>query len=446
MFQLLKNNKLNILILLTVVLTFFVFSYHPLDADEGVVINGAGKMLQGQRLYQDFFEYLAPGSFLFIFVILKFFGMTYYAVKIGAILLLLLGFYFLYQLTKSLELTKKIYILFILWWLYLLSFTAALINHNVFSTITVILAFYWLWRFIYQQARRDLLLASSFSGLTIYFLQSKGLMIILAFLVIMYFFLPREDKMKKILLFLLPIIALSILSILFFGFQQFTNLLLVSSDYLLMNKVSYIFWLMAIFICCLIGFYSWWHEHNRSRNIILMLVILQFFLLLSIFNRPDFNHLVINIWPLLLIFIYYSNNYLTNKSQQVNFLISFLIVACILQGVNNFNIYHYQDRFKIIDNIVGSEQIFAHPFLPGLYFDLGKDNPYFTSVPETIQGNAYFLQNNYQTLIDQQPGFVITNYELVRKFNYQKNIIDDYIAANYQVKTKVGSLEIWERK
>ena len=50
-------------------------------SDEGVVVHGATRILDGQVPYRDFFEFLAPGSFLVVAAWLKVFGATFESVR-----------------------------------------------------------------------------------------------------------------------------------------------------------------------------------------------------------------------------------------------------------------------------------------------------------------------------------------------------------------------------
>ena len=52
----------------------FFFSYTQLIGDEGIVLQGAQRILEGQILYRDFFSFLTPGSFYWNALFLKIFG------------------------------------------------------------------------------------------------------------------------------------------------------------------------------------------------------------------------------------------------------------------------------------------------------------------------------------------------------------------------------------
>jgi len=49
-------------------------SYANLDCDEGIVLQGAQRILDGQVLYRDFFSFYTPGSYYLFALLFKLFG------------------------------------------------------------------------------------------------------------------------------------------------------------------------------------------------------------------------------------------------------------------------------------------------------------------------------------------------------------------------------------
>src|SRR5262245_19185150 len=54
--------------------------------DEGVLLHGADRMLQGSRLYDDFFEFLPPGGFVITAIWFGLAGVSFVSARILAIL------------------------------------------------------------------------------------------------------------------------------------------------------------------------------------------------------------------------------------------------------------------------------------------------------------------------------------------------------------------------
>jgi len=51
--------------------------YSWVDPDEGIILQGAQRILNGQVLYRDFFSFFTPGSYYFIALVFRIFGDSY---------------------------------------------------------------------------------------------------------------------------------------------------------------------------------------------------------------------------------------------------------------------------------------------------------------------------------------------------------------------------------
>ena len=61
------------------------FRYLQWLGDEGVLLHGAARILRGEVLYRDFFEFLAPGGFLIVATWMKLFGAGFASVRVLAL-------------------------------------------------------------------------------------------------------------------------------------------------------------------------------------------------------------------------------------------------------------------------------------------------------------------------------------------------------------------------
>src|SRR5207247_8828816 len=53
----------------------FVFRrYTAMEPDEGIILQGAQRILSGEVLYRDFFSFFTPGSYYFLALIFRIFG------------------------------------------------------------------------------------------------------------------------------------------------------------------------------------------------------------------------------------------------------------------------------------------------------------------------------------------------------------------------------------
>ncbi|PYX13375.1 MAG: hypothetical protein DMG87_21725, partial [Acidobacteria bacterium] len=48
--------------------------YTFIEPDEGIILQGAQRILRGEVLYRDFFSFFTPGSYYFVALIFKIFG------------------------------------------------------------------------------------------------------------------------------------------------------------------------------------------------------------------------------------------------------------------------------------------------------------------------------------------------------------------------------------
>ncbi|HEY7372869.1 MAG TPA: hypothetical protein VIF57_11955 [Polyangia bacterium] len=80
--------------------------------------------------------------------------------------------------------------------------------------------------------------------------------------------------------------------------------------------------------------------------------------------------------------------------------------------------------------VAAARAIYAGPFLPGLYFALGKPNPYFVS--ETVVCNADCHARLLAQIEAIKPEIAFLDYEMVRHLGYDaNNAVDDYFRDRY---------------
>ena len=62
---------------LTVAYLWVFRHYTSMEPDEGIVLEGAQRILRGEVLYRDFFSYFTPGSYYFLALLFKIFGSSF---------------------------------------------------------------------------------------------------------------------------------------------------------------------------------------------------------------------------------------------------------------------------------------------------------------------------------------------------------------------------------
>jgi Dolichyl-phosphate-mannose-protein mannosyltransferase len=147
--------------------------YSTIEPDEGIVLQGAERILRGEVPYRDFFSFYTPGSFYLIAFLFKIFGDSFAVARVslaGAGAICSLVTYLLARRTCS----RGISI-----------FTASLatvcgtafrflVLHNIYSTLLCSLTLYAAVRWLETEKPLWAWITGSFASLTFLFEQSKG--------------------------------------------------------------------------------------------------------------------------------------------------------------------------------------------------------------------------------------------------------------------------------
>lgn len=147
--------------------------YCWVDPDEGIILQGAQRILDGQVLYRDFFSFLTPGSYYFCALVFRVFGDSYLVAHTA---LALFGATFspiAYLLARrvcsrqaSLLVTGLMTVTALPW--------RFVVIHNWDSTFWACLALYCAVRLLESPSAKWAFAAATFTSLTALFEQSKG--------------------------------------------------------------------------------------------------------------------------------------------------------------------------------------------------------------------------------------------------------------------------------
>ena len=164
-------------------LYFFPFMRLLLQAtDEGTLVEGAMRTVHGQLLGRDFFGVVGPGTFYWLALFFKLFGVTFLASRICLFVSSLgtaLSLYFLSRrVCRSYQLLPCI-LVFATYFCGLWPTISHHVDSNCFALLAVVCMVLW------QDSRRNWLLvaAGALAGATTLILQPKGILLLLAFLV-----------------------------------------------------------------------------------------------------------------------------------------------------------------------------------------------------------------------------------------------------------------------
>jgi hypothetical protein len=147
--------------------------YSGVDPDEGIILQGAQRILDAQVLYRDFFSFFTPGSYYFLALIFRIFGDSYLVAHTA---LAFLGATFspiMYLLARrvcarqaSLLVTGLMTVTAVPW--------RFLVIHNWDSTLWACLALYCAVRLLESSSVKWAFAAATFTSLTALSEQSKG--------------------------------------------------------------------------------------------------------------------------------------------------------------------------------------------------------------------------------------------------------------------------------
>src|SRR6266566_9371958 len=152
---------------------FLFRRYTFIEPDEGIILQGAQRILRGEVLYRDFFSFFTPGSYYFVALIFKIFGSSIIVARTALVLIGATFSVITYLLAR--RVCSRESSLFVAG---LVTATTLpyrfLVLHNWDSTLWACLALYSAVRLMESPGRRWAFAVGTFVSLTFLFEQSKG--------------------------------------------------------------------------------------------------------------------------------------------------------------------------------------------------------------------------------------------------------------------------------
>lgn len=147
--------------------------FTSMEPDEGIILQGASRILDGQIPYRDFFTFYTPGSFYLVAAIFRLFGNSFVVARISLAVAGAACSVITYLLCRRVC-SRGISVLAAV----LATMTGAafrfLVLHNCYSTLIACLAVYAAVRSVETMSSRWALAVSSLTTITFLFEQSKG--------------------------------------------------------------------------------------------------------------------------------------------------------------------------------------------------------------------------------------------------------------------------------
>jgi len=212
--------------------------------DEGTLVYGAQRVAEGAVPYRDFMEEMGPGTFYWLGLIFKLFGTTWMVTRL---LLLITGvattlviYWLARRLRPGIEVLPALLMLALaipLW---------PAINHHWDSNLFALLSFAAFVSWLDSSRRWQLIMAGFLAGLTTVFIQQKGALLLLSFLLTMCVLCRKQpDFLPSVARLLSGYVSVLAVLVLYFYFAGalaqfvYANIVWPASNYHTVNSVTY---------------------------------------------------------------------------------------------------------------------------------------------------------------------------------------------------------------
>lgn len=163
-----------VLVFLACLAYLYIFRhFSSLEPDEGIVLQGATRILSGQVLYRDFFSFYTPGSFYFVAALFRIFGNSFLLARTSLAVAGTLCSVVTYLLARRVC-PRGISMLAAILATIAGSAFRFLVLHNCYSTLLACLSVYAALRLVETHSSSWAFATGSFTALTFLFEQSKG--------------------------------------------------------------------------------------------------------------------------------------------------------------------------------------------------------------------------------------------------------------------------------
>src|SRR5262245_44191921 len=163
-------------------------------SDEGIILHGAARLLEGQVLYRDFFEIIGPGTVLVSWARVKVFGASFAAIRVLSVATVTLIAILMYLTARAVSAHRAIALALAL--VFLVRAPQDL-NHHWFTTAAAMAAALSLLSSIYSARFLWLACFSTgvFVGLAVMFTQSRGGILAIGILAVL---LTLPDRSRRL--------------------------------------------------------------------------------------------------------------------------------------------------------------------------------------------------------------------------------------------------------
>src|ERR687887_501961 len=162
------------------------FRYVVWLGDEGVFLHAATRILGGEVLYRDFFEYLPPGGFLIVAGWMKLFGVGFASARVLAIVVIAVIAALLYAAARLASRDRALAALLAVVWAVFSHGAWTVINHHWFTTAASMASAVGLFLALESTPRRGAAFAAGlFAGTAAMVTQTRGAFLCVAVLAVL---------------------------------------------------------------------------------------------------------------------------------------------------------------------------------------------------------------------------------------------------------------------
>jgi 4-amino-4-deoxy-L-arabinose transferase-like glycosyltransferase len=445
--------RLVILIVAVAATAAGLYRHRILNHDEGFTLNGAWKIFNGQEIYTDFHTYMPPGSYNFVAWLFELFGPHYWTAKLGAVAFLCLSALALYRMTRLLKLPYLACLLAAVIWIQL-GGLAHIVNHNNLSAFAAVFAVAAFVEAVLKKRMSLFLIAGLLLSLTITMHQFKG-----GFLTVFLLsaaLLPGSARLLEFrqaaVLAAAAAVAPAYL-ILAHGFAPILENLFIwpLTHYPEVNKDPKYPLVVAEALLLLVATLCWRLRCIDHRATV-ALALAQTALYLSVLNKPGLWDLLWNAFPTMIFFVAVVVHVLKKMPRPIRRGAAAVFVMMIVGSWAARAVAHAPragavEAFLACIKAENFTKIYAHPFAPGMYFELGLPDPYTYAVLLTGMYPEGAFERQLRDIRRERPDGIILNYSQANRFGFNSdNIVDNYIARNYVFGKNCAAFTIMKRR
>ncbi len=475
--------------------------------DEGTLADGAVRVAHGQVFARDFFEVIGPGTFYWLALFFKLFGVTFLAERICLFIVSLgtgLAMYYLSRRVCQRFLILPCLLLVGTYFGMLWPTVSHHVDSNCFALFAVVCLAVWQKK----QSHWTLALSGALAGATTCILQPKGILLLFALLIWLWI-QGRHRAVRQSSFWAVVVGYASVMMAVGLYFQSQhalwslvdVNFLWPAKHYGTMNAVPYAhgifayYWdhwvgvkavgrwiyvvaallitpfLLVATLPALLPVIAVLSKRNAESPEVLLYWLCGVALWVSEFHRKDISHLVFGAPLFVILFVFYLQQRRT-RTAELSLQVLTISAVC-LAGFNLFlvasahsmntrmgtvAVFNDDPILKLLDDKVASGgAIFAYPYCPMYYFLSATTNPTRYS----------FLMYNYNTPAQFEDAVSVVEQRAVKYVVWDKTfqanaaslffpgsspvasgalIVEPYLASHYEVLKDEGGVLFLERK